>query len=298
MKKNAKNGKELKKKWIAELKKMQKSYQEEISSADLPFDLTAELGEVVVAELKSPGVYYIRTKKEENAPDCPELYVVMADAPAISKQARTYGQEFHGHPDLRVYNIGRPGNGRHVIDFEIRRYQIKCHLPEIENTDSLYAAALYGMEEHPDYFGTFPVPSYTPRGNTVRHKTILNGVYWLETDRCEEMLAVCYPIWQADITIPEQNQGEQLESDRIQGIDNSLGYLFFPKQGSAIPLYELSILYPEIREAGVVDMAALQNAICESYPEYVTIHNEEATKFKRGDFITETLDVGTEFFKF
>ena len=32
---------------------MQKSYQEEISPDDLPFDLTAELGEVVAVELKS-----------------------------------------------------------------------------------------------------------------------------------------------------------------------------------------------------------------------------------------------------
>ena len=30
----------------------------------------------------------------------------------------------------------------------MRRYQIKCHLPEIEDEDSLYTAALYGAEEH------------------------------------------------------------------------------------------------------------------------------------------------------
>lgn len=39
-----KRTKEMKKEWIAELKKMQKSYQGEISPDDLPFDLTAELG--------------------------------------------------------------------------------------------------------------------------------------------------------------------------------------------------------------------------------------------------------------
>lgn len=47
-----KRTKEMKKEWIAELKKMQKSYQGEISPDDLPFDLTAELGEVVTVELK------------------------------------------------------------------------------------------------------------------------------------------------------------------------------------------------------------------------------------------------------
>ena len=39
-----KRTKEMKKEWIAELKKMQKSYQGEISPDDLPFDLTAEIG--------------------------------------------------------------------------------------------------------------------------------------------------------------------------------------------------------------------------------------------------------------
>lgn len=290
--------KELKKEWIAELTEIEKASQGEISPDDLPFDLTAELGEVVAAELKSPGVYYIAAKKEGDNPDYSEVYVVTADAPAISEKARTYGQEFPGHPDLRVYDILQPKSGRYVIDFEMRRYRIKYHLPEIEDEDSLYTAALYGAEEHPDYFGAFPVPYFTPRGFTVRHKTILNGVYWLETDRCEEMLAVCYPIWESDITIPEQNQGEQLEYDRIQGIDNTLGYLFFSKQNSVIPLYELSLLHSEIEENGVVNIAALLNAICKFYPEYTAIRNEEETKFEHGSLIKETPGVGTEFIKF
>lgn len=293
-----KKSKEKKKEWIAELKKIQKFYQGEISTNDLPFDLSAELGEVVAAELKSPGVYYIATRKAGDIPECPEVYVVTADAPAISEKARTYGQEFPGHPDLRVYDTLQPKSGRYIIDFEIRWYQIKCHLPEIEDEESLYTAALYGAEEHPDYFGAFPVPSFTPRGFTVRHKTILNGVYWLETDRCEEMLAVCYPIWQGDITVPEQNQGEQLEYDQIHGIDNTLGYLFFSKQNSIIPLYELSLLHSEIEESGVVDVAALLNAICKFYPEYATIHNEEEAKFEHGRFIKEMPGVGTEFIRF
>ena len=108
-----KRTKEMKKEWIAELKKMQKSYQGEISPDDLPFDLTAELGEVVTVELKSPGVYYIATRKAGDIPECPEVYVVTADAPAISEKAWTYGQEFPGHPDLRVYDILQPKSGRY-----------------------------------------------------------------------------------------------------------------------------------------------------------------------------------------
>lgn len=43
----------------AELKAAQKSSRKNISPDDLPFDLTAELGEVLHAELKSPGVYFL-----------------------------------------------------------------------------------------------------------------------------------------------------------------------------------------------------------------------------------------------
>ena len=277
------------------MKEMQKYTQGKIPPDKLPFDLTAELGEVVDAEQKSPGVYYLALKAGERHP---EVYVVTKDAPAISEKARSYGQKFLSYPDLRVYDLHQPGSGRYVIDFEILRYQMKRHLPEIETEDSLQTAALYGAEEHPDYFGNFPVPLFTPRGCTVRHRTIMNGVYWLETDRCEEMLAVCYPIWQANITTPEQNLGEQLEYDRIRGIDNTLGYLFFSKQGSPIPLYELSQLHPEVAESGVVDMAALLNAIYEFFPEYSAIHNEEESKCGCCGFIKKTVDAGTEFINF
>lgn len=274
---------------------LQEPAQQKAPFINLPFDLTAELGEIRDAQLLSPGVYFLSTKKVEKYS---EVYVVAADASAISEKARSYGQEFPGHPDLRVYEVDRPGSGRRIIEFELRRYRMKCHLPEIETGDSIFSIALYGAEEHPDYFGGFPVPSLTPRGYTVRHKIIMNGVYWLETDRCEEMLAVCYPIWQADITIPEQNQGEQLEYDRVRGIDNALGYLFFPKQSSCIPLYELSRLHSEIEEGGMVNMAALSNAICEFYPEYTAMHNEEESKYGRNDFIKETAGAGTEFVSF
>ena len=290
--------KDIKRERIARVEEVRESSQGGISPADLPFDLTAELGEVVAAELKSPGVYYIGAKKKGDIPSNTEVYVVTADAPAISEQARAYGEELPGNPDLRIYNILQPGSGRFVIDFEVRRYQIKCHLPEIDDEDSLYTAALYGAEEHPDYFGAFPVPVFTPRGLTVRHKTILNGIYWLETERCEEMLAVCYPVWQADITISEQNHGEQLEYDRIHGIDNTLGYLFFFRQNSVIPLYELSLLHSEIEANSVIDMAALMNAIYEFYPEYTAIHNEEAARFGHEDFIKETPGAGTKFIRF
>ena len=280
---------------VTELKEEQESSRQKIPPENLPFSFTEEQGKISSAELKSPGVYLLSLKKGSAFQ---EVYAVTADAPAISETARSYGQVLPGCPDLRIYDLSQPGSGRHIIDFELRQYQMKHHLPENEERGFLHTAALYGMEEHPEYFGGFPVPMCTPRGYTVRHKMILNGVYWLETDRCEELLAVCYPIWQADISIPEQNLGEQLEQDRLQGIDNTLGYLFFPAQDSPIPLYELSLLHPEIKESGAVNMAALLNAICKLYPEYVAIHNAEESKYERGNIIKGTLGAGTEFIKF
>ena len=280
---------------VAELKAAQKYSPKNISPNDLPFNLMAELGSVQHAEIISPGVYFLIVEKDSERA---EVYVVTEDAPAISEEARNYGQDISDCPGLRVYPLHEKGSGKHIIDFEVCRYQVKCHLPVEGSTDSLLSRALYGMEEYPDYFGTFPVPFHTPRGSTVRHKALSNGVYWLETDRCEEMSSVCYPIWQSDLTIPEQRYGEQLEYDQIRQIDSTLGNLFFSKDNSYIPLFELSLANPEIRTNGVINMAALFNAICASYPEYTSAHNKDMEKYERGILIKETPDVGTEFIKF
>ena len=55
------------------------------------------------------------------------------------------------------------------------------------------------------------MPLHTPRGNTVRHKRLLNGVYWIETDQCRELLAVCYPIGQGDLPVMVQEWALQTD---------------------------------------------------------------------------------------
>ncbi|NCE66202.1 hypothetical protein D1159_16870 [Pseudoflavonifractor sp. 524-17] len=261
----------------------------------LPFDLTMELGSVIRAEEISPGVYSLLAHKgDENT----EYYVVTKDAPAISDKARSYGQVFAGKPDLCVYDQSWPEDGRYIIDFEIFRYHRKHCLPVDKYGDSIHTIALYGMEGCSDYFGEYPVPGNTPRGYTVRHKKIINGVYWLETDRCEEMLSICYPIWKADLTFQEQDLGEQLEYDQIRGIDTTLGNLFFSKEYSCIPLLELSLIYSEIKTNGVINMPALFNAAFKSYPEYTTAYNKEQAGYRQNALIEETPDAGTEFIEF
>lgn len=256
-----------------------------------------ELGEILQLDEILPGVFSVSAKKDGHRT---EYYIAAKDAPAISEQARTYGKAFAKHPDLRFYNCDTQGSGWRIIRFEVQRYQREHHLwrNDAENGDSLLTAAIYGMEEHPEYFGTFPVPAVTPRGFTIRHRTIMNGVYWLETDRCEELLAVCYPIWQAGLPLPEQMFGEQLEYDRMMGPDETLGYLFFPKKESCIPLYELSLLHPQIEKSGVVFLPALHNAPQAFYPEYTALHNAEVAGAQNKRLIESEPGVGNEFICF
>jgi len=92
----------------AESEETQKAMQEKIAPGDLPFDLTMELGEIFAAELKSPGVYFLVFRKEKSYR---EMYVVTADAPAISDKARSYGRQLSGHPGLRLRNVKVRGTG-------------------------------------------------------------------------------------------------------------------------------------------------------------------------------------------
>lgn len=213
----------------------------------------------------------------------------------------------HGPMDTKFLNTlaygsmtgGDEKSGYMIVDFEISRYKKLYHLPA-NPYEPLYAAALYAMEQHPEYFGDIPVPTITPRGYTVRYKTLASGIYWLETDRCEQMLAVAAPIWQCDITPLERTYGEQLDYDIIHG--NKESYLFYPKHMACIPLHQLLDFYTAWNGT-VINSAALMNVICKDYPAYVRQYNDE--KIKQAEvcstspkLIVETPDAGTVYLKF
>lgn len=145
-------------------------------------------------------------------------------------------------------------------------------LPE---QSAFHDTAVYGMELHPEYFGPYPVPLHTPRGNTVRHKRLLNGVYWIETDQCRELLAVCYPIGQGDLPVMVQEWALQTDYDRTRGIHHTLGYLFFAGRHLCVALFELMQLHRELETNGMVDPAALMNAIWRDNPAYAVVYNLE-----------------------
>lgn len=237
----------------------------------LPFQLEDELGEIVLAEQPYPGVYYIATQKNEAQIIASEYYVVMKDTSVISQTVKKYGQAIDGHSKLLLYSMSDDKSGWRLVCYEGLKYLAQNHLPLPEQT-SLHITAVYNMEYHPEYFGVYPAPTVTPAGYTLRYKQLDNGIYWLETDQCERMLSVCYPIWASELSATAQALGKQAEHDQAHGIENTLGCLFFSELDSCIPLFELL----QVREhLEAVDKAALMNAIWKNFPEYAAAYNLE-----------------------
>ena len=58
-----------------------------------------------------------------------------------------------------------------------------------------------------------------------------------------------------------------------EGIDNTLGYLFFSKRASSLALFELWGQYEELRAGGLIDYPALMNYIWAHFPEYAATYN-------------------------
>lgn len=237
----------------------------------LPISVTDVLGEVLLSEQKSPGVFYFSVYGTADKLGG-EYYLVRKDAKEISQIAKTYGKTFPGHSDYLLYAQTDEMSGWKIIEYEICKYQLKNGFTLQEN-ESLHEIAIYNAETHPEYFGEYPVPYITPRGYTLRHKILANGIVLIETSCCERMLAVCYPIWRTELSETAVELGEQMSHDVRLGIDSTLGYLFFSEATCCIPLWELWRLHKELEESGMVDKATMMNAIMTSYPKYAMATN-------------------------
>lgn len=230
---------------------------------DLLSRLQKELGEITAFEEKCPGVYHISTLIGSDHLGT-EFYVVTPDAHMISTAARAYGHTVGHDSGLLLYSLDVPAGGRRIIDYELNRYRVKCGLPLLEGV-TLRDIALYAMKDNPEYFGEYPVPIFTPWGHTTRHRRVGNGLYYLETDRADETLAVCYP-YTLGFSSAVMRCARYTDYDKKQGIDNTLGYTFFVREDICLPIFELMSAHPEWREK--VDEAALMNAIWLHHPEY------------------------------
>jgi hypothetical protein len=292
-------------------------FDHEVNPKNLPFDLRDcrdKLGIIKSAVLKCPGVYYIRTYQNSDHPVGLEFYIVMDEAP-ISNEARAYGKRLPSHPELLFYENEAEDFAYQIIRYEILRFYDKHRLPLPEREDS-HTAAAFGMETRPDYFGTFPVPRLTPWGYTLRHKALHNGVYWIEAEQCESVLAVNYVLC-SDLTEETNAFSKLTEFDLKHGIEETKGYIFFQGDVICLAIFELMIFHPDWNW-DMVDRPALMNAIGAKFPKYVTEHNfrEQAgyndflglilrefdpsvdLNTSQKNMITMTADVGTDFFRF
>ena len=225
--------------------------------------LEAEIGEVRDTEEECPGVWYVRTGGDGER-DGTEFYIVDRNADAIPNEAKAYGSEIPDCPGYLLYPMEYENRVRKIIQYEALRWRMKGGASDADK-ETLRETALDGMEECPAYFGTFPPPSMTPYGHTARYKTLMNGVFWIQTDAPATALAVAYPIW------------DDIFSDYVmrlaQGDADGFGYLFFPERAICLALFELGRIYAAMKSNPLIDADALMNAVCQEFPAYAVKYN-------------------------
>ena len=265
--------------------------------------LEAAIGELREAEEECPSVRYVSTYGG-GVQKGHEFYVVARDAEIISNEAKTYGTDIPSCPGYLLYPLDAERRTRKIIQYEILRYRTREGASDGDR-EALRETALDGMEECPEYFGKFPVPVMTPYGHTARYKTLMNGVFWLQTDCLDDALAVAYPVWDDIFSDYAMNLA--------QGDADGFGYLFFPETAICLAVFELGRTYHAMRECPLID-AALMNAICQGFPDYAVKYNlmeqfgggaplgqalSDANRPASPDWmISLTPDAGTDFLQF
>ena len=248
-------------------------------------ELTDKIGSIEEVEELCLGVHYVTAKREDDL--LSGEYYVVKEKSAVPQAAKSYGQKISG---LRLFSITDGGEEYKIIQYEVAKYRAQNNLPPDE---PLRATAFFAAQSFPEYFGAFPVPLHTPRGVTLRHWILDNGIYWLETDQCEKVLAVSYPVWSTELSDLTASLGEQTEYDKAHDIEETLGYIFFPAKVSCIPLRELIRTRPEWTGT-VIDKPALMNAIWAVAPEYAALMNCQEQSGRNDLFFALLAEAGVQ----
>ena len=165
--------------------------------SDLPFNVHAfesRYGKIRSAEKLCPGVFRILTVPIPlDQFICSDLFVVMADSPAIPLTAKSYGIPLESSPEVLVVycNADYFDKSRWVMTYEIDKYLVDHNFP-LPDGESLLEVRVRGMEVCPEYFGEFPIPTETPWGAPLQHDRLANGVFWLRTEKAGWVLALAY----------------------------------------------------------------------------------------------------------
>ena len=233
--------------------------------------LSEMLGEILSLVKECPGVHFVSVRQSGEDIFPREYYIIEESAPAISREAKQYGQPLDGVPNLLAYAVDEPESGYKIIEYEIYRYKLQNKLT-VDFPDSLHEMAIHSAEYHPDYFGAYPAPMLTPHGYMVRYRALDNGIYLLETDQGTDLVAFCFPLWQ--ILSPfAQKAGEHTIYDMQNGINETKGYLFFSTPKSCIAFFELWVEHPSWGHSPLFCFPAMMNAIWEYFPDYAAVYN-------------------------
>ena len=233
--------------------------------------IEVDLGEITAWEQFCGDIYRVTAICPDNLlPD--EYYIFPADTQVLSATAKAYGSSLPSHPELLSVIHGVTGSGSTVIHYEVLRYLTQNNLPFPEGEDDFHVVAVYGMESNPEYFGAYPAPLITPHGYTLRYKPILNGMFALETEQGDRIVAIAYPIWADDLSDYTLQYGLKAFPDIAQDIHRTYGYLFFSEETACLALLELSRScdYP----ADIINMAAVKNAVFKNFPDYMIQYNQ------------------------
>ena len=244
--------------------------REEISPDELPWDISFEIGEIKQAVRFCPGVFYVCLFAPYE--DETEFYLVDKRTKAVSDTAKSYGHPLGEITSCLLYPCSTEINGRKILDYEIQRYFIKNHLPEADNRE-LRDAAAYGKETCPEYFGAFHPPVDTPFGHIVRYISLMNGVFWAETDTLEALIVVAYPCWLDVFTNYVLKFAARVGRDEEAKTDATFEYLCFPEKVFPLVLFELQRYYVDFQDTPYINKAALMNVIYRDFLDYAVTFN-------------------------
>lgn len=263
----------------------------EFANNKLPFQLVKEQwGTVSYMKEECPGVYYLATVMEAEDKLGREMYAVLSTAvpEVISSEAVSYGKETDG---VYLFEYGVDDSGWPIISYEILRYKTKAGI-ELEDGDSLYSSAIYYADEYPEYFGGLQPPRCTPWGLAVRTKKAQEGIYFLETDRCEWVLALAHPIWNIELSAQVKAMGELCEHDKSLGEEHAQ-YLYFQRDKCAPAIYELldCSCYQGLRPF-IESQEVLEAQVYKQNMEYAVMHNAaQVSGHGKCDMLTDILEV-------
>lgn len=247
--------------------------------------LEVDIGDITRVVYYEQGIYYVAASKDGERPFHGEYYVVESACPIISAQAKVYGVPVKGASSLLLFQAEVEQGGYRIIEFEMAKHRIKHGRP-LEDLESPRITAIYGAEDYPEYYGSYPAPTNTPFGYMLRYKALGNGIFWMETDEGQYTLALCYPIWNDEVEISDtaRSLGVLTEYDKEKGIETTYGYMFFSEINSSIPLVELLKTHSEWKEMKELSIPALMNAVWTHHAGYAVLENSLLQK-GAGDFL-------------